>query len=114
MLDLNADHETYIKSCEGAKCVAGVISDTYGYLLGGDKNATGEENAKKYKPIGMAGRVKVNVVGKVELGDKLIATDNGCARAYNKETDDIDLVIGYAVTVDNTTTEKRQIKMKIK
>jgi len=113
MLDPNSDEELYIKSSEGAKCVAGVISDTYGCLLGGDKNMSPEELNKNYKPIGLAGRVKVNVVGKIEKGDKLVATDNGCARAYNSEKDSLDDVIGYAIIADDKT-EKRQLKMKIK
>lgn len=113
MLDPNSDEELYVKSCEGAKCVAGVISDTYGCLLGGDPNMTPEELDKNFKPIGLAGRVKVNVVGKIEKGDKLVATDNGCARAYNPEKDSLDDVIGYAVIADDKT-EKRQLKMKIK
>ncbi len=108
-----SDEELYVKSCEGAKCVAGVISDTYGCLLGGDPNMTPEELDKNFKPIGLAGRVKVNVVGKIEKGDKLVATDNGCARAYNPEKDSLDDIIGYAVIADDKT-EKRQLKMKIK
>lgn len=112
MLDVNADEETYVLSTEGAKYVAGVVSDSYGYLLGGDEKMSSDELEANFAPIGLAGRVKVNVVGKISKGDKLVATDNGCARAYNPETDDLDSIIGYAVESDNETA-KRRLKMKI-
>ena len=112
MLDISSDEETYIKSTENAKCVAGVISDTYGYLMGGDDSLTPEEQAKRFVPIGLAGRVNVNVIGKVEKGDKLVATDDGCARVYHKGIDDVSDVIGYLLESDNRT-DKRRLKMKI-
>lgn len=112
MLDVNTEEETYVLSSEGAKCIAGVVSDTYGYLLGGDPDMTSEELAKKYAPVGLAGRVNVNVIGAISKGDKLVATNGGCARAY-KSTDSLEEVIGYAVEADNRT-DKRRLKMKIK
>ena len=73
---------------------------------------TSEELESKYVPIGLAGRVKVNVVGKINKGDKLVATHDGCARAFNVNKDTIDEIIGYALESDNETS-KRRLKMKI-
>jgi len=44
-----------------ASLVVGVVSDTYGHLLGGDKDKSLEENLKEYIPVGVSGRVKVKV-----------------------------------------------------
>ena len=112
MLDLDSDKETYIKSTENAKCAVGVVSDSYGYLLGGESWMTNEELHKNYTPIGLAGRVLVNVVGKSEKGAKLVATDNGCARIFDNKKDTLDQVIGFLLEEDNLT-EKRKLKMKI-
>jgi len=112
MLDINAEEETYVKSKENAKCVAGVVSDTYGYLLGGEDWMSSEELAANYKPVGLAGRVKVNVIGKSEKGAKLVATDDGCARMYDPKRDFSDMIIGYLLESDNLI-EKRKLKMKI-
>ena len=111
MLDMESDTENYVKSTEHAKCVVGVYSDTYGYLMGGDEDEIDWRG--KYVPIGLSGRVRVNVVGKVEKGDKLVATDDGCARVYRKGYDDIEDIIGYVLESDNLTT-KRRLNMKIK
>ena len=112
MLDVKADKECYIKAEESAKCVVGVHSDTFGYLLGGEKGMTSEELEANYVPIGLAGRVNVNVVGAIKKGDKLVATNNGCARAFDVNKDTLDSVIGYALEEDDKT-EKRRLKMKI-
>lgn len=64
------------------KNIVGVYSDTYGHLLGGDENATLEENLQTHIPIGLCGRVKVKVVGKVAIGDYLTLSDiPGVAKA---------------------------------
>lgn len=112
ILDVSSEEETYIKSTEKAHCVVGVHSDTFGYLLGGEKGMTSEELESKYVPIGLAGRVKVNVIGKINKGDKLVATYDGCARAFNTKKDTVDEIIGYALESDDRT-DKRRLKMKI-
>ena len=113
MLDISSDKETYIKSIENAKCVAGVVSDTYGYLMGGDDTLPPEEQAKRFIPIGLAGRVNVNVIGHVQKGDKLVATDDGCARVYRQGIDDVSDIIGYLLESDDKVN-KRRLKMKIR
>jgi hypothetical protein len=48
----------------------GVISNNYAYLM----NAESEG-----QPVGLKGRVPVKVVGTIKKGQRLVATDNGCA-----------------------------------
>lgn len=91
-----------------AKLVVGVHSDTYGHLLGGDKDAALEENLNKYIPIALAGNVKVKVVGRVKIGDFIVASfipgvgvaSNGYVPGTivgkaleNKDTDDMSRIL---------------------
>ncbi|MFR4519738.1 MAG: hypothetical protein ACLT40_07255 [Fusobacterium sp.] len=105
--------ERYIKADSSSKRVIGVHSDTYGHLIGGEKLENYEDNFKKFIPIGLAGRVNVKVKGKVELGDYIVPSDEkGIGRAYNKDTDDRDLIIGYLVEADEHE-DVRRLKMFI-
>lgn len=57
---------------DNCKVIVGVCSDTYGHILGGEKLKDMESNSNKFVPIGLAGRVKVTVIGKVNIGDYII------------------------------------------
>lgn len=63
------------------KLAVGVISRNYGYLVGGRKGHTEEENLKDHYPVALAGRVTVSVKRGVHVkeGDLLCADDRGCA-----------------------------------
>ena len=76
--------DVIMMNCRGGYCkasgecsilVVGVVSDTYGHVIGGDKDRTLEENLKKYVPIAICGRVYVKVVGPVSYGDQLVASE---------------------------------------
>lgn len=73
--------------------VVGVVSDTYGHLLGG----TGDEeyDDKYFVPVGLAGRVRAKVTGKVEKGDFIAAYHDGIGVANNKA--DPRLIVGKAL-----------------
>ena len=112
-LDTLSPTEQYIKADSSSKRVIGVHSDTYGHLIGGEQLENFEDNFKKFIPIGLAGRVNVKVKGKVELGDYIVPSDEkGIGRAYNKDTDDRDLIIGYLVEADERE-DVRRLKMFI-
>lgn len=117
MLNMNSNKEEYVKSSENAKLVVGVHSDEYGHIIGGDLPPDGinyeEYNSKKYIPVALAGRVKVNFIGKSSKGSKIVATNDGCSRLYDKAIDDIDDVFGYLVEDDDVIC-KRRLKIKIK
>jgi hypothetical protein len=56
--------------------VVGVYSDTYGFCLGGDPSYEDiNDNLKDKVPVGVSGRVLVNAVGPVEIGN-LLCTSN--------------------------------------
>lgn len=64
--------------CDTRNCnlVVGVFSDSYGYLLGGDKDSTLSENLRKYIPVGISGRVKVKcVTDDVIPGDLIVSSE---------------------------------------
>lgn len=71
-LDDSSDKEVYIKSKKPYSAnVVGVYSDEYAQCIGGKGDGKDEEN---YIPIGLAGRVRVKVIGKVSKGDLLVSS----------------------------------------
>lgn len=94
-------------SDDSRKLVVGVVSDSYGYLLGGDADKSEEENLKNYYPIALSGRVRVKVVqgAEIEEGDLLFASAaKGKASAYNKA--DRGTVIGKALESSDGTKDR--------
>jgi len=73
--------------------VVGVVSDSYGHLLGGTGDE--EDDNKRFVPVGLAGRVRVKVTGKVEKGDFIAAYHDGIGVANNKA--DPRLIVGKAL-----------------
>ena len=79
-LDLSSDKESYIKATNKSTIIAGVHSDEYAMIIGGESVNIGEEdyiskNIEKYIPIGLCGRVYVKVIGNVDIGDYIIPSD---------------------------------------
>lgn len=117
-LDENSNEERYIKATSESKVIVGVHSDTFAHLIGGENPPDGEDfyeyNIKKFIPIGLAGRVKVKVIGPVKKGDLItispfnagvgISINNHCEKygwtvgrtigqaLESKETEDIGLI----------------------
>ena len=75
--------------------VVGVVSNTYGHILGGFPLADMEENSKHFVPIGLTGRVNVNVKGAVKVGDLIISAGNGIGKVDNNAS--IQQVVGKAL-----------------
>ena len=65
---------------EYSPMVVGVCTDNYGHILGG-KNKSITENLAECVPVGLAGRVRVKVVGAVYPGELLCAAGSGFAMA---------------------------------
>ena len=59
------------------KATIGVISNTYGYLLNDDK--FNDLKTSKVVPIGIAGRVKIKLEGRAEIGDEVVSYYDGMA-----------------------------------
>ena len=80
--------------------VIGVVSDTYGYIVGGEHLADMEENHKKFVPICLKGRVRCNVKGPVNVGDLIITSDiEGVGQVDN--TCDNQTLVGKALESSN-------------
>ena len=116
-LDLTADHESYIKATATSKIVAGVHSDEYAMLIGGDKVDDGnyvEKNLVNYIPVSLAGRVMCKVTGPVHRGDTIIVSDiPGVGIATDDENIPHKRVVGYVVE-DDDRTDIRRIKIRVK
>lgn len=78
-LDENNKEEKYIKATNKNSIIAGVHSDEYAMLIGGEAVSIGEDyiskNIKKYIPVGLCGRVYVKVIGNVNIGDYIIPSE---------------------------------------
>jgi hypothetical protein len=109
----NPNGEGYLKSDKlHDKRVVGVVSDSYGHCLGSEKNMSLEENNLINAAIGLAGRVYVKVVGNVEVGDLLVASDyKGVATASTTYVPGT--VVGKALEVHKTTDGISRIQMLI-
>jgi hypothetical protein len=116
-LDLSSDHESYIKATATSKIVAGVHSDEYAMLIGGDKVDDGnyvEKNLVNYIPVSLAGRVMCKVTGPVHRGDTIIVSDiPGVGIATDDENIPHKRVVGYVVE-DDDQTDIRRVKIRIK
>lgn len=107
-LDENSESEKYIKSWEGCTSIVGVHSDTYGILIGGKEvlNNTEfiSENINDFIPVGLVGRVKTKVIGKVRKGDRIVPSKiRGVGRKYNPMLDEVLSIVG--IVVENKETE---------
>jgi hypothetical protein len=117
-LDLSSDHESYIKATATSKIVAGVHSDEYAMLIGGDKVDDGnyvEKNIEKYIPVSLCGRVFCKCVGKIHRGDTIVVSDIpgvGRAKLPNDYVENTQIV-GYAVDED-MNEEIRRIRIRVK
>lgn len=74
--------------------VIGVVSDSFGYLVGGGKNIPACSDI----PIGICGRVQVKVIGTVMPGDPIIVSHiDGVGKALHNQRPDIGTVIGKSL-----------------
>lgn len=111
-LDIFSDEEKYVKASKENPTVIGVHSDSYGYILGGKD--TIEESEKTHIPVGLVGRVKAKIVGKIKKGEFVVLSGiAGVGCAYDEEINNPLDVIGIAVETSNDTGIKL-VKIKLK
>jgi hypothetical protein len=100
----NPDGDGYVKSRHAYdKLVVGVYSDDYAQCIGGEGKETDKEN---YAAIGMAGRVRVKVIGKVEKGDLLVSSDIPGVAMVSKEYK-LGTIIGKVLENSNEDSIRR-------
>lgn len=100
VIEVNPHTGKYRKSIEDcSQFVVGVYSNTYGHLLGGKSNCSIEENLKTYIPVGLCGRVYVNTEdNNICVGDLMVSSSNGKARALRFNENVLGCVIGKALS----------------
>lgn len=76
--------------------VVGVVSDSYGMIVGGDELLHSEDNLGKYIPVGISGRVRVKVSGNVHEGDLLYSCSDG--KATSSLTTSVGRILGKALS----------------
>lgn len=98
--NVDAGHIAYwsedgaVSSGKPKTCI-GIVSDRYGHCLGGTGDGHDDEN---YVAIAVAGRVPLEIEGKISIGDMVQATNNGKGKKANKFTNPnriVGKVIGY-------------------
>lgn len=74
-LNLLSAKEQYIKASNENNCVVGVHSNEFAILIGGEEAPEGidyyKHNIKKFIPVGLMGRVKCKVIGKIKKGEEI-------------------------------------------
>lgn len=112
-LDVNSKEERYVRADATCRMVAGVHSDEYAMLIGGESALAGEDyaekNIKNYIPVALAGRVMTRAIGPVRTGDIIIPSEvPGVGRAAT-EGDVFSHwnIVGYAVEGDDRTDERK-------
>lgn len=79
------------------KLVVGVCSDTYGFLLGGDKKLSKERQALEYIPVGVSGRVYVKTDDNSILPGNLLKSDINAKAVRAHAGYDTGCIIGKAL-----------------
>lgn len=107
--------DTYAPSTyDSSKLVVGVVSDSYGHIVGGDPDKSLEENLKLYYPVALAGRVYVKVAPRciIEEGDLLsVSMYEGRVVACSSPTSGT--VVGKALESSDYENPKDKILMQV-
>lgn len=117
-LDRESQRERYTRSTANSLIVAGVHSDEYAMLIGGESPLEGEDyaekNIAKYIPVTLAGRVMTHVVGPVHTGDIILPSEiPGAGRAAKPGEVFCDWsIVGYAVEGDDRT-DVRKLRVRV-
>ena len=78
--------------------VVGVVTNSYGQILGGECLSDMKDNSKKFVPVGLKGRVPVKVVGKIKKGDIIVSSHiAGTGIASDKSAVPVNMALGKAL-----------------
>lgn len=98
IVEIRDDYKVYKAS--GGHCIVGVVSDEYASCYGADPQ---ELETNKKIAIGLIGRVHVNVLGAVSIGDYICLDKHGFGKAIKKRDLDYKIhdVIGKSLIASN-------------
>lgn len=117
-LDTSSQTERYIKATNLSDRIAGIHTDEYAMLIGGNKVGEGQdflkENLPSFIPVSLAGRVHAKVVGPVRTGDYIVLSSTpGVGRAVAPcESYPANKIVGYACEGDDRT-DLRLVKVRV-
>lgn len=117
-LDTSSQTERYIKATNLSDRIAGVHTDEFAMLIGGNKVREGQdflaENLPTFIPVSLAGRVHTKVIGPVHTGDYIVLSETpGIGRAVGScESCSTDKIVGYACEGDDRT-DLRLVKVRV-
>lgn len=117
-IDTSSQTERYIKATNLSNRIAGVHSDEYAMLIGGNEVEEGQdfltENLPFFIPVSLAGRVHTKVIGPVHTGDYIVLSNTpGVGRAIGScESHPANKIVGYACEGDDRT-DLRLIKVRV-
>lgn len=111
-LDLFSEEERYVKASKENPTIVGVHSDTYGYILGGKDSI--KESEETHIPVGLVGRVKTKIVGKIKKGEFVVLSNiPGVGCAYDEKLNTHLDVFGVAVE-SSDDIDIKLVKIKLK
>ena len=117
-LDTDSQTEKYVKATNLSARIAGIHTDEYAMLIGGNKVEEGQDflamNLPFFIPVSLAGRVHAKVVGPVHTGDYIVLSSTpGVGRAVGScEAYPANKIVGYACEGDDRT-DVRLIKVRV-
>lgn len=117
-LDTDSQTERYVKATNTSTRIAGIHTDEYAMLIGGNKVEEGQDflakNLPLFIPVSLAGRVHAKVVGPVHTGDYIVLSSTpGVGRAVGScEAYPANKIVGYACEGDDRT-DVRLIKVRV-
>jgi len=100
VVELGGNKEVTQCNEEYSNNVFGVISTNAGYLMNCD---AGTDDT--HPPIAIGGRVPINVIGKINKGDRLVSAGNGLAMATTTDKVTVLNIIGRALEDKDTEIE---------
>jgi hypothetical protein len=111
-LDLSSDEERYVKASKENPTIVGVHSNTYGHILGGKDSI--KESEETHIPVGLVGRVKTKIVGKIKKGEFVVLSGiPGVGCAYDEKLNNPLDVFGVAVE-SSDDIDIKLVKIKLK
>jgi hypothetical protein len=117
-----SDKEVYVKASKDNNAIVGVHSDSFGHIVGGIKPPDNidpiEYNKTNFIPVGLVGRVRTNIIGKVKKGDRIVISDDipGVGRSFIKDKDNNNDIIGFIVDSNKEELNKdgiRRLRMQL-
>ncbi len=110
-VDETSAREQYVQATDKSKCVVGVQSEDFAFIIGGrpaegDENVL-EKNLDSFIPVALAGRVYVRFMGRAEIGGVVVPSEIPGVGRMAVEGDDVSQCVGRIIHADNGQNVRR-------